>query len=313
MIWLTTLTTFLMAAPINDNQLSNQDTVFSEKIEAQVGKQIITTTDIQLEINQLRKQYSKDIPNDEYRRRAFERRMEVALAIEYLKRLQMNVDDQEVERRVHAIRAAQGISDLDEFRSLLESQGMSFESFKKQVKEQMQLSQFNQILQRQVLQTTDEKELKAYYQNHAQDFSTNPEVTLQECFIPIVGSPEQTMKIAQPFINKPASFGKCVEKYSQSPSRQNDGMLGKVQMGTFRAEVEKIVFNTKPGKVAKIELPGAIQLIRVVSKKDLGPRSFESAKDEIQNLIQGERISQAREKLMADLRATTYIKLNSQL
>lgn len=290
---------------------SESDTLYTEKIEARVGGQIITSSEVANEMQKLQAAADEEKSQKTLKKRALSSLIELALVKEYLRRMQMDVTDQDVERRINSIRAAQGAASISEFSQMLASQGLSFDEFKKQVKEQMQLGQFYQIVQRKTLQTMDEKDLMAYYQNNQDKFSSKLELRIQECFIPFEGQRDKVMKLAKKFESQPSSFNQCVSLHSRSPSAQKNGDLGKVTRGLLRPEVESQIFKASKGDVVVIELPGAVQLIRVTEVNNLGPQDFESVKPEIEKAITDQRIAKAREKLMTELKASTFIQVDS--
>lgn len=286
--------------------------LYSEKIEARVGNQIITSTDLRAEVTQLQDRANEAKTDSTLRKKALEMLIEKALIRNYLSHQQMDVSEQDVDRRVNSIRASQGLSNLDEFRKLLESRGMSFENFKKEVRDQLQNMQFEQVLQRQIVQSIDEKELRSYYSNHINDFSKNIVVDLQECLIPTGSQLKPELKKAiEQFRTEKKSFSSCVSTYSRSPSAAKGGMLGEVEMGMLRKEVETKVFAAKKGQVVAVEIPGAIQLLKILNKKDLGPRNFSDVKDEIKSIIQNERLFKAKERMISELKTSTFIKVSS--
>jgi len=299
------LSFFLIAAT------ENQTSLFIEKIEAKVGSQIITSTDISLKISELSHQTREKKNKTTLRSEALNQLIDKALIKEYLESLRMGISEQDVNRRIDMIRASQGADTIDEFRQMLASQGMSLKNFKYQVKNQMELSQFLQILQRQTLQTTDQKELKAYYNDHISEFQKNIELNLQECLIPYGNNKKKALQIAAIYQKHPKRFAQCVRNYSKSPSAKVGGRLGNIHRDNLRDDIAQKVFSTRLNHVATIENPGAIQLLKVLKKKDLGPRSFSDVQDEIQQKIESERLTKARDKLLSDLRAKTFIKIES--
>lgn len=301
-MWSIILSLSLISAPAK---------LFTERIEARVGSQIITSTDVQQVAKELQQGALENKSSQTIEKRALDRLIEQALIKEYLRSVQMEVSDQDVERRINSIRSSQGVASLDEFKNYIENQGLSFASFKKQVREQMELAQFHQIIQRQSLQTISENELKAYYQANHSEFQNNYELSLRECLIPYGEEKDEVLKRAQDFKSNPKAFSKCVQSFSRSPSRQQDGLIGSFRSGSLREEVEQAVFSLQPGSVAIIQLPGAVQLLKVESKKDLGPRDFESVKDEIRRSLESQRIEKARTKLLSELRSSTFIKVES--
>lgn len=301
----------MLAFFISISIVSAPSTLFSEKIEAKVGTQIITSTDVHLVAEQLENRAQEPKTSTTLRKAALERLVEQALIKEYLASVQMEISEQDVDRRINSIRSAQGIESLEEFRRFIETQGLSFSAFRKQVRDQMEQAQFFQVLQRQTLQTISENELKAYYNANLSKFQHNYEVELQECLIPFGEERELIMKRAEYYRNNPNKFDECVSHYSRSASKAQKGIIGAFRAGSLREEVETLVFKLSKNQVGLVQLPGAVQLLKVISKRDLGPRSFEDVKDEIKQAVEMERIEKAREKLLSELRASTFIKIES--
>lgn len=304
MIWVLGL--IIAAINPSDNGL------YTEKIEARVGSTIITSTDLRLAMVSIESQLNEPKSSKTLQSAALNSLIERTLIRQYLERVGMAVSDQEIERRINSIRVAQGAASLEDFRSMLESQGMSFESFKKQVREQMEINQFLSVIRRQTNSNIEEQELKAFFKNNPEKFSKNYEVTLKECVIPFQNrGPEQVQSEVEQYIESPSKFDKCVNDLSQSPSRLNGGSLGSFKRGMLREEVEQKVFAANQGEVVSVALPNAVQLIQVTKKEDLGSLSFESAKDEVERMLQDERIEKARDQVLSDLKAQTFIKIET--
>jgi len=299
------LLTFLTAMPVPT------PSGFSERIEARVGQAIITSTDIQLEIENIRQAISQPQSEDTLRKKALENLIDASLVTEYLTRMQMDVSDQEIERRINSIRTNHGASSLEEFRGMLERQGLSFEAFRQSLREQMRMGQFFQAVQRQTLQSVDERDLRSFYDSNLDRFKSHYEIELEECVIPFGENRSRVEALARSFESKTSNFADCVKNHSRTPSAVEGGYLGTIRKGTLREEVEDKIFSANKGEVVNISLPGAVQLLRIRDKRNLGPQSFESVRDEIEQIIQSERIARARDRILADLRATTFIHVDS--
>jgi parvulin-like peptidyl-prolyl isomerase len=283
----------------------------SEKIEAQVGQQIITSTDLALAEEQLKSQLLDKKSPEALKKMALDRLVDQALIKEYLRSSNMEVSDQDVERQLNSMRAAQGIASMADLKTYLENQGSSFAALKNQIRNQMEMSQFYQVLNRQSLRSLTENDLMSYYQRHQNKFSSNFEIEVQECFIPLANNEKAAKSAQKKYESNPKIFSECVEKISVAPSKMNNGRLGSFRRGDLRSDVEVLIFSLEKNQIASIPQPGGIQLLKVIEKKDLGPKSFEEAKEEIKKALEAERLEAAREKVLSQLRSSTLIKIDS--
>lgn len=283
--------------------------ILSEKIEAQVGRQIITSTDVALAEEQLRSRLAEEKSSESLKKMALQQLVDQALIKEYLRSANMEVSDQDVERQLNSMRASQGIGSMEELRAYIETQGLSFASLKNQMRNQMEMGQFYQILQRQSLQSPSETDLLSYYQQNRARFDSNYEIELQECFVP-ANLASNTAELKK-FESNPKIFSQCVTQISVAPSRAHGGRIGSFRRGELRADLEALVFNREKDAVISVPQAGGTQLLKIVDKKDLGPKSFEEVKEEISKLLEAERLEAARERVLTQLRATTLIKTES--
>ncbi len=291
----------------NEPKISSP-TLMSEKIEAKVGREIITSSDIQSMMKAL-SIASKGEPETVARKRALDSLIERALVRTYLEKAGAPVSDQEIDQRINSIKSSNGISSNDDFKAMLASQGMTFDQFKEQIRFQLEQMQFINFMRRQAQRTIDDKDLRDFYQKNKEAYASNYEVDLQECVLPYGADPKSAESLATNFQKKPETFDQCVKKYSQSPSTSTGGKIGKFQSGILREDVEKKVFALEKNQVASIHQQNGIQLIKVLTRTSLGAQNFEPVKDRIREKLEGDIIQHEIEKTMADLRASTSIQI----
>ena len=281
---------------------------FSEKIEARVGDKIITSSDLNSMIEAL-KQSTNSQPAELVRKKALEALIDRSLMSIYLTQMGAPISDRDVDQRINSIKSQNGVSSQDEFRALLQRQGLTFESFRDQIRSQMEYMQFINFMRRDSNQTIEEKELKALFQERAKDFATNFELDLQECLIPLGQDTAEVEKTIAHFTNNPKKFDECVSTLSQSPSVSSGGKIGRFKLGMLRDDVERAVFSASKGSVVVIRQPGAVQLIKILDRIDIGPQSFESVKDRLKTRLQEDRLQREVEKKLSELRNSIYIQI----
>lgn len=284
----------------------------SEKIEARVGQEIITSTDLDLMIEAIKSDKVNDrlaMDPTALRKRALDTLIDQRLMSIYLNQLNMPVSDRDVDQRVNAIRAMNGIQTSDQFRKLLESQGMSFESFRAQVKRQMEQMQFVNLIRRQSTRTLEEKEIRTYYNDHQKEFAQSKEIELKECVLSAAKNPKLAEKLAGDYVAHPEKFNECVSSHSEGSTKEQGGLLGVFQKGMLRDDIEAQVFTLNLNEVAKIPGESGFQLLKVTKITDLPPQKFEDVKEKIKERLDNEMTQKELQKILGDLRASTFIKI----
>ncbi|MBN8553832.1 MAG: SurA N-terminal domain-containing protein [Deltaproteobacteria bacterium] len=279
----------------------------SEKIEARVGSEIITSTDLDLLVEAMKAATPADEKVD-FRQKALQALIDQTLMSQYLAKLNMQVSDRDVDQRINSIRSSNGIQDSTQFRELLEKQGMTFERFRTQLRKQMEQMQFANLIRRQAVHTIEDKELLSYYKAHADIYKSTPEIELQECVVPVKKTEAEAIKSAEFYIKNPKKFSECIKKYSDA-SGPNSGALGKFRRGSLREDVEAKVFNLKSGEVTMMKAPNGIQLLKVTKITNLGAQKFEDVKEQIREHIENEIVQKEFQKTLSELKSSTFIKI----
>ncbi len=286
-----------------------------EKIEARVGKEIITSTDIAMMLEGLRSERPTDSAED-LRKAALSALIDQALITQYLNDQGLGISERDIEQRIAGIRSMNGIQTEEQFRTLLGQQGLTFDRFKAQLRRQFEQGQFMQLMRRniegklpKVGDKIGQQELLAFYKNNESLFKSNLEIELQECIIPFGAKPAETEALAREFQAAPAKFEACVKQHSQSPSKAQNGILGKFTRGMLRDDIESRVFGLKQGDVAMIRMPGGIQLLKLKKVKDLGPNKFDDIQDRVRERLAQQLIEKEIQNTLAELKSKIYIKI----
>lgn len=280
------------------------ETIHTEKIEARVGNQIITTSDILHKEQQLQTQY-RELTEQELSRKAIEELIQADLRSQFLEERDAQVTNQEVERQIQQMFRAQGISRPDQYQMILQREGISLQEFRQRIRKQLETQRFMQIAQQQMDSEISEEELQEYYHENADQFDQNFELVLYECTIQQQPNQEQNAaNIAAKFEEDPENFRHCVNDFSKAPSARQGGKLGTFQRGDLREDLEEKVFAADENEVIRIERPMAIQLILVQNKKDLGPQNFEEVREDIKRRLQEEKLQRSMEKTLEEYRSS---------
>ncbi len=296
---------------------SNEPTpLMTEKIEVQVGEDIISTFDIDIVVEGLKaeaaaRNLSKS-DESSLRKKATEFLIDQKLMAAYLNQLNFGVTERDVDQRINSIRSSSGSQSFEDFKAMLKAQGMSFDRFRMQVKQQMERMQFMGLMKRMASKTIENQDLKAYYQNNAETFKNDVEIELAECLLPLEGDAKIIEEKAEYFVKNPTKFDSCVKNLSKSPSASHSGAIGSFKRGVLPDSIEQKVFSAKAGQVVLIALPRGFQLLKIRTVKNNGPRSFEQVKDHIREQLENSAVEAEMQKTLSDLRTKTFILVKSR-
>lgn len=278
----------------------------SERIEARVGNEIITSTDLKARMDLM----AAERRNPD-RRTVLDALIDEVLVKQFLDQNGLSVSDKDIELRIQAMKERSGAKTNEEFQLMAASQGINLDQIRTQLRRESERAQFFGAMKRQSAKTIEENDLRAYFQANQSDFANTFEVSLRECVVPYGADVKKAEEVAESFVKAPKRFSSCVKTVSASPSAQNNGELGTFKRGSLREEVERLVFAAEAGAVVEVPLARGIQLIKIESKKNLGPRSFEDAREDIRRILEDEIVEKEVQKTLSELRSKTFIQIPS--
>lgn len=185
------------------------------------------------------------------------------------------------------------------------------EDFAKKVEEFKKLTLINQLLEeemKKVSMVTDE-ELRAYYEKHKDEFTTNTQVRLSQ----IVVKDEQSAKKVIESLQKGEDFAKVASSMSiDKNSAKSGGDLGFFKKGELNKELEGIAFSLKKGEISNpIPLRDGIHFIKVTDAKGT-VQDFEKVKPMITHRATVEKQRTAFEKIIEDAKKSRKIEINKE-
>ncbi len=127
-----------------------------------------------------------------------------------------------------------------------------------------------------------EEELKEYY-NESQEHFKKPETRVASHIL--VGSEEKANEVYKE-IQDGLKFEDAAAKYSTCPSKDKGGSLGEFGKGQMIPEFENHAFSMEKGEISEpVKSQFGYHIIRLEEKNEEGTRTFEEAKDEINQVV----------------------------
>ncbi|MBZ5628613.1 MAG: peptidylprolyl isomerase [Acidobacteriia bacterium] len=234
--------------------------------------------------------------------------------------------DTELIKRLDEIRKSMNLDSMEALEKAAQAQGVSYEDFKQNLKNQIVTQQ---VIQREVgshVQVTPD-EIKAFYQEHQQEFTRPETVRLSEILVstqqpsvdknnpaqPDTQALEAAQKKAEAAlaaIKSGEHFEDAAKKYSEGPSAQQGGDLGEFKRGTMAKELEDRTFAMKPGDVTDvIRTKQGFVILKVTEHSAAGVPPLKTVEPNIQEAIYYQKLQPALRDYLTKLREQAYIDI----
>ncbi len=300
------------------------DAKIIEKIVAIVNGDIITLSELrEISVPYLEKMQLKfSLENDEEQIKEIEKRILDQLIDEKLvkqeaDRLEIAVDDKEVDIAVRDVMSKNNIA-KDQFEQVLLEEGLTFENYRKQLKEQMQKMRLLDQEIKSKIQIT-EKEVEKYYKENIDDYNTPPEVSIQQIFliIPSEASEQEINQIREKAngiaqkIREGEDFTSMVKLYSQDATAATGGVMGAFRQGELLPGLNKFVFSLEVGEVSSvIQTSRGFHIVKVLDKRERQKMTKEEKWNEIENFLYNQKFEDEFKQWIKKIRKRSYIKIS---
>jgi len=286
-----------------------------DKIAVVVNDEVITETEISRMLAPVYVRYKQLYQGDELiaklekaRQGIVEQLIEDRLILTEAKKLNIEVDEQDVEAKVEEARKRVGSK--ERFDQELASEGMGLKDLRRYYREQlMKNSLINQKVGGKI--TVTPVEIDNYYRDHMGDFAQPEEIRLMNILIRPGEDPEKASAAAEEVLQKikaGGDFAELAKAYSQGPNASEGGLMDFAKKGDLLPEVENVVFNLKEGEVSGIVRTEAGYYIFKVDRKEAAKAlSLPEARREVEDAIFKEKARQKVKGWIEGLKKNAYI------
>ena len=209
-----------------------------------------------------------------------------------IKELKIVISEEEVRQSIEEVKKQNQLSQ-EALVSALLSQGMTFDQYKAQMKDQLDRLRLMSQEVKSKVQVSD-KEIKDYYDANLASFSDEEAYRASAIFLRLAETaPAEELKTvmvkletATAAAKKGDNFAELAKKYSDDANvHNNDGDLGFFKKGEMLPEIEKIVLSIKTGEVEMIASPGGFYIIKLEEKRPANAKPFEIVKMRIEETL----------------------------
>ncbi|GAM08555.1 chaperone SurA [Geobacter sp. OR-1] len=291
-------------------------------IVAIVNEEIITTRDLDGESRIMAREAGRKEPYtpeelQKLRVAAINRLVDRRLVDQKIRELDIKVSEEEVRQSIEEVKKQNNMSQ-ERLVEALAGQGLSFDQYKAQIKEQLErLRLMSQEVKAKVQVTL--KEVLEYYQANRAKFGeqelyrarhilfVTPKDATDSDLAKIRAKADKVLTEAQ----GGADFTELAKKYSDDPNVSTDGgELGTFKKGDLLPEMEAVVLKLNPGEVsAPVRSKSGFHIIKL-EKKFLGDiKPFDDVKGEIEESLYRKKSEERFNQWVSELRKGAAVEI----
>jgi peptidyl-prolyl cis-trans isomerase SurA len=234
-----------------------------------------------------------------------------------IKELNISISEEEVRQSIEEIKKQNGLSQEALVAALL-TQGLTFDQYKAQMKEQLErLRLMSQEVKSKI--QVSEREVRDYYEANKGQFREENSYRARHIFFKVDknASSEQikkTMARALDVIAQArggADFVELARKYSDDPGAVKDGGdLGTFKKGDMLPEIESAVITMNPGEISDlVTTPAGIHIIKLEEKSLDRIKPFDSVKGVIDELLYRKKSEERFNQWAEELRKSATVEI----
>ncbi|HEX6504022.1 MAG TPA: peptidylprolyl isomerase [Terriglobales bacterium] len=308
-----------------------------EEIIARVNNQIVTRSEYLREKDQLKQEAQQQDPANaekiylDRERDILRGLIDQQLLLEKAKDLGITADTDLV-KRLDEIRKQMNLSSMDDLEKAAQGQGVSFEDFKQNLRNQI-ITQ--KVISDQVgskIQVTKDEE-QQYYDSHKDEMTQPEQIRLSEILVSPqkpaaaneksggsdksaaadddpqqLAAAEAKAKDLLSQIQKGAKFEDVAKKSSDGPTASQGGDLGYFKRGALAKELEDKTFAMKPGDVSDvIRTRQGYVLLKVAEHTQAGVPPLKEIEPKVQEALYMQKLDPALREYLTKLREEAFI------
>ncbi|WP_243375016.1 peptidylprolyl isomerase [Geotalea sp. SG265] len=291
-------------------------------IAAIVNDDVITTLDVQKEADQIAREVEKknagEVPDKAtIRKTALDRLIDKKLVEQKIKELDIKVPEEELRQSIEDVKKQNNLTQ-EALVAALAGQGLSFEQYKNQLREQLERLRLMSQEVRSKIQV-GEREVREYYEANKARYGQEEFFHARHIFFKVDKNAPETekakvMATATRVLQEARSgkdFAELARQYSDDPAaKQDGGDLGTFKKGDMIAEIEAAVGAMKPGDVSDLVKTAAGLHIIKLEERGLGkPRPLDEVKGEIEDLLYKKKSEERFNQWVDELRKGAAIEI----
>ena len=280
-----------------------------DRIVAVVNTEVITQTELEEEVDQMKSQVRQRFKGTELQQRlrqidymGINRMIERKLQIQIAKRRGIKVSDDEVKDAIARLRRlgeSPNENDPKEIASI-KDQLTAFRIINQQVRSSLMVS---------------EEEMRRFYEQHRERFLLPSEVRISQILIALGPGTEmlhvrEKAQRVYSLLKKGEGFEALASQYSEGPEGRRGGSLGIMRVADILPQIQKALQTLTPGQTSEpIATPLGMHIIRLDEQKAAQYRPFEEVREDIRNAVFQIKSEDAYQAWIKELKDQNYIEV----
>jgi peptidyl-prolyl cis-trans isomerase SurA len=295
-----------------------------ERIVAQVNDDIITLSDLNREMADLRQDLATKFSGQQLEDEVSKAQKDVLEELIRQKLLLQkgnelgfgtNIDVQ-VSAYLERIRKENKFKDMQELERAAAQQGLTLPALRERLR--------RQIITQGVVQefvgsriSLLSQEIEKFYKDHAAEYTIPEEVTLSEIIIPMEGNDQAAESKAADIrkrISEGEAFATLASQYSKGPTASKGGNIGSYQTAKLNPEIAGAIKNVKEGDCTPVlkAIEGLV-IYRVDTRKAAAVKPLEGVREEIKNRIWQQKFNPEYDRFLSELKEDAYIQIFEEI
>jgi len=280
-----------------------------DRVVAIVNEGVILESELNESVEMLQRQLALEgqpaPPPGPFRRQVLEREVITRIQMERAERAGIRISEEAVNNAMAEIAANNNLT-LDEFVELLATEGMNFETFRREIRSQMAIQQLRQREIHQRVNVT-EREVDNFLANQARSDTRN-EYRLRHILLSMpddadTATVEETREQGEEIRRRARDgedFAELAISYSDSQQALEGGDLGWRRRAQLPTLFEDLVDELNPGDISQlIEAPGGFHLVKLEDRRGSDPVMVEEIR--ARHILMRPTRIKPEEQVVADL------------
>ncbi len=285
----------------------------ANRIVAVVNNEIITWVELEKKMGQILPPGTPP-QGPEFQKQVLFQMIDEKLMADQIRKLNLQVSKEDVDKAIDRIRNDQGLSDPQAFAAALAKEGMKEDDLRARLKDQ--ILRFR-LISREIGSKIifPAAQINDYYQKNRSKFEAGERLQLAQ--IVILNSDYPSPEAAKIRIEEIAallrqgeSFASLAKKFSKDPSASQGGDLGLFPLAEIDPSLAQALAALKPGETTPpLDLPEGWRLVQLVKRETSKAVSLEEARDQIQEKLYQEEVEARAGQWLLKLRERSSIQI----
>lgn len=289
----------------------------TNRIVAIVNNEIITFYELEKALKNLPPSILGKERPEEIRKQLLFQLIDQKLVGLQIKRLGIQIPNEEVEKTIAKIKQDQGLTGAEDFAKALNREGISEAEFKEKIKEQiLRFRLIGREIGSKII--IPEARIQEYYQKNKSQFQKTEGIRLAQILLlaSSVSSPEEMSeqkKKAEEIrerLKQGENFEELARKYSQDPSAAQGGDLGTFTLNDLEPSLKEVVSTLKPGEISQVlKSPQGWQIVKVIALQGAQEVGLAEVRDRILEHLYQEEVDLRFSQWLQQLKDRSYIQI----